>query len=54
VQATRGLQASDIWLAIVIGHFVRGALSVLRFRRGAWRQIAIEIGPAQGRSPAAN
>ena len=54
LQATKGLQASDIWLAIVLGHFVRGALSVLRFRRGAWRQIAIEIGPAQRGSPAAS
>ena len=44
LQATRGLQASDIWLAIVIGHFTRGALSVLRFRRGRWREIAVDIG----------
>ncbi len=49
LQATRGLQASDIWLAIVIGHFTRGALSVLRFRQGRWREIAIDIRPA-GRS----
>jgi Na+-driven multidrug efflux pump len=46
VQATRGLQASDIWLAIVIGHFTRGALSVLRFRQGRWREIAVDISPA--------
>jgi putative MATE family efflux protein len=50
LQATRGLQASDIWLAIVIGHFTRGALSVLRFRQGRWREIAIDIRPARGRS----
>jgi MATE family, multidrug efflux pump len=43
LQATRGLQASDIWLAIVIGHFTRGALSVLRFRRGRWREISLDI-----------
>ena len=53
LQATRGLQASDIWLAIVIGHFTRGALSVWRFQRGAWRQITVDIGPARGRFPAA-
>ena len=52
LQATRGLQASDIWLAIVIGHFTRGALSVLRFRQGRWREIAIDIRPARGRSGA--
>ena len=49
LQATRGLQASDIWLAIVIGHFTRGALSVLRFRQGRWREIAIDIRPARSR-----
>ncbi len=37
----RGLQASDIWLAIVLGHATRATLSVLRFRRGAWRGIAV-------------
>jgi putative MATE family efflux protein len=47
LQATRGLQASDIWLAIVIGHFARGALSVLRFRRGRWREIAVDFGPSR-------
>jgi len=44
LQATRGLQASDIWTAIVIGHFTRGTLSVLRFRRGRWREISVDIG----------
>ena len=53
LQATRGLQASDIWLAIVIGHFTRGSLSVLRFRRGRWREIAVAIGASgeQSRAP---
>jgi putative MATE family efflux protein len=50
LQSTRGLQATDIWLAIVIGHFTRAALSVLRFRRGRWRAIAIEIGASGGHS----
>ena len=43
---TRGLQPADIWLAIVLGHFTRAALSVIRFHQGKWRQITINIGPA--------
>ena len=46
-QAARGLQASDIWLAIVAGHFTRAALSVMRFRQGKWRNIAVDIEPAR-------
>jgi putative MATE family efflux protein len=40
---TKGLVASDIWLAIVLGHATRAALSVLRFRRGTWRAIKIAV-----------
>ncbi len=47
LEATRGLQASDIWLAIVIGHLTRACFSVLRFRQGKWRQIAVDFGPAR-------
>ncbi len=43
LQSTRGLQPGDVWLAIVIGHAMRGALSMLRFRQGKWREIKIEI-----------
>jgi len=32
-QATRGLQPSDIWMAIVIGHVTRCTLSWIRFRQ---------------------
>jgi putative MATE family efflux protein len=46
-QAARGLQPSDIWLAIVAGHFTRAALSVMRFRQGKWRNIAVDIEPAR-------
>ena len=46
-QATRGLEPSDIWLAIVAGHFTRASLSVLRFRQGKWRNIAVDIEPAR-------
>lgn len=46
-QQTRGLQPADIWLAIVLGHFTRGSLSVARFRQGKWRQIVVDIEPAR-------
>jgi Na+-driven multidrug efflux pump len=46
-QAARGLQPTDIWLAIVAGHFTRASLSVLRFRQGKWRSIAVDIEPAR-------
>jgi len=46
VQAISGLEASTIWLAIVIGHMTRAGLSVIRFRQGKWRDIAVDIGPA--------
>lgn len=42
----RGLQASDIWLAIVCGHATRATLSVIRFRQGAWKNITVKA-PAQ-------
>jgi putative MATE family efflux protein len=42
LQATRGLEPADIWLAIVLGHATRAALSVLRFRQGKWRGIRVE------------
>jgi putative MATE family efflux protein len=47
MDATHGLRASDIWLAIVLGHFFRCALGVLRFRQGKWRNIRVDISPAQ-------
>jgi Na+-driven multidrug efflux pump len=46
-QTTRGLQPSDIWLAIVLGHVTRCALSVARFRQEKWRNIAVDIEPAR-------
>ncbi len=47
LQATTGLESRDIWLAIVIGHMTRCGLSVLRFRQGKWRHIAVDLGPAR-------
>ncbi len=43
LQATRGLHATDIWSAIVLGHLTRAVLSVLRFRQGRWRDISVDI-----------
>jgi putative MATE family efflux protein len=47
LQSFRQLQPSDIWLAILLGHFTRCALSFLRFRQGKWRSIKVELEPAQ-------
>ncbi|HJU42470.1 MAG TPA: MATE family efflux transporter [Vicinamibacterales bacterium] len=41
IQATRPLQPSDIWLAIVLGHLTRCVLTVVRFRQGKWRTIPV-------------
>jgi Na+-driven multidrug efflux pump len=43
IEATRPLAASDIWLAIVLGHLTRCVLTVFRFRQGRWRHIKVEI-----------
>jgi hypothetical protein len=47
LQSLRPLQPGDIWLAIVLGHFTRCALSYLRFTQGKWRGIKVEMQPAQ-------
>lgn len=39
------LQASDIWLAIVLGHMTRAVLSVVVFKRGGWKDIEVDVGP---------
>jgi putative MATE family efflux protein len=41
------LEPADIWRAIVAGHCTRCALSVLRFRQGKWRDIAVGLVPAR-------
>jgi len=46
-QATYGLDSFHIWVAIVLGHATRATLSVLRFRQGKWRAIAVDIEPAR-------
>jgi putative MATE family efflux protein len=45
ISAARALQPADIWLAIVLGHATRATLSVLRFRQGRWRTIAVKVRP---------
>jgi Na+-driven multidrug efflux pump len=44
--ATSGLAPGHIWLAIVLGHATRAALSVVRFRQGKWRDIQVNIDSA--------
>ncbi len=41
IQTFWTLDPGDIWLAIVLGHFTRAALSVIVFRRGKWRGIEV-------------
>ena len=43
LQLVRPLTASDIWMAIVLGHMTRCGLSVLRFRQGKWRHIEVAV-----------
>jgi putative MATE family efflux protein len=47
MQATRPLEPHHVWLAIVMGHCLRCALSVWRFGQGKWQKI--ELGLATGR-----
>ena len=47
LESLYGLEAVHIWTAIVIGHATRATLSVLRFRQGKWRGIAVDIEPAR-------
>jgi putative MATE family efflux protein len=48
LQQTRGLRPIDIWVAILLGHVTRCALSVLRFNQGRWRHIAVDISATPG------
>lgn len=45
IQQTGTLDPIDIWVAILIGHATRCALSVVRFNQGKWRHIAVDIEP---------
>jgi Na+-driven multidrug efflux pump len=43
IQETAVLRPIHIWLAILVGHATRCALSVLWFNKGKWRTIAVDI-----------
>jgi putative MATE family efflux protein len=50
IQQTGTLQPIHIWIAILVGHAIRCALSVLRFNQGKWRGIAVDIGRPSSKS----
>jgi MATE family, multidrug efflux pump len=43
LQQMGSLDPIDIWIAILVGHATRCALSVIRFNQGQWRKIAVGI-----------
>ena len=43
IQQTSKLDPIDIWIAILAGHATRCLLSVVRFKQGRWRMIAVNI-----------
>jgi putative MATE family efflux protein len=43
IQQAGTLDPLDIWIAILIGHITRCALSMLRFHQGRWREIEVAI-----------
>jgi len=43
LQATGHLDASKIWMAIVLGHFTRCVLSAARFHQRRWQHIAVDL-----------
>jgi putative MATE family efflux protein len=47
IQQLGTLQPIHIWIAILIGHATRCALSVYRFNQGRWRNIAVDIDGAK-------
>ena len=47
IRETGTLEPIHIWIAILIGHATRCALSVLRFNQGKWRNIKVVIGGEQ-------
>lgn len=43
LQSIRPLEPQDVWLAVVLGHVARAALSVVRFRQEKWKGIAVDV-----------
>jgi putative MATE family efflux protein len=50
IQRMGALQPIHIWVAILIGHATRCALSVARFKQGKWRHIVVDISSKQTQS----
>jgi putative MATE family efflux protein len=48
IQQTGTLDPIDIWVAILVGHAIRCALSVIRFNQGKWRSIVVDLEPTAG------
>lgn len=46
LQQMRGLEPTDVWTAILLGHAARCILSVARYRQGKWRDIRVDIEPS--------
>jgi Na+-driven multidrug efflux pump len=44
IQQTGTLEPMHVWVAILVGHVTRCALSVLRFNQGKWREIRVDLG----------
>ena len=44
IQRFGALDPMDIWIAILVGHATRCALSVIRFNQGKWRGIVVDLG----------
>jgi putative MATE family efflux protein len=51
ISLTGTLDPIDVWIAILVGHVTRCTLSVLRFKQGNWRRIAVSIEPRQALEP---
>jgi Na+-driven multidrug efflux pump len=49
LQLAGRLDASWIWLAIVLGHCTRALLSTWVFHRGRWRAISVDVRATSGR-----
>jgi putative MATE family efflux protein len=43
IKETSTLEPIHVWLAILMGHITRCVLSVLRFRQGKWKTIAVRL-----------
>jgi MATE family, multidrug efflux pump len=43
LQGLGRLTPSTVWTAIVLGHFTRCVLSVIRFHQGRWKHIKVEL-----------